>query len=101
MNLLEVGRSIDSNQFSMVDDRQTIAESLGLFEIVSGDQDGLALLTQREDIVPNCPPGLHIDAQGRLVQVNQLRIVQQGASQGETTLHSARERTQVHNPSSR
>src|SRR5579871_5373113 len=64
------------DDFAVIDDHQAIAEAFGFFHVVGGVQKRLAALLQRFEIVENGIAALGIDADSRLVEQQQLRIVQ-------------------------
>src|SRR5436309_322004 len=80
-------RSIDRDESAVVDDREAVAERLGLLKIVGRDQRRLPLRFERKNIVPDGTARLNIHAQGRLIQVDELRIVQEGACERQPPLH--------------
>src|SRR5258706_443829 len=51
----------------------------------------MALLTLREQIVPDGPARLHIHTQGGLIKVQQPWVVEQRPADGQPPLHTARE----------
>ena len=63
--------------------------TLGLVHIVRTDQNGDAARGQSVQLVPEVTPRLGIDARRRLVQQQELRLVQQARRERETLLPAA------------
>ena len=87
----ELARGSESNPLPVVHDGHTVAEPLGFFHIVGGEQNGSTCGLQSFYQAPELPPRLRIEAGGRLVQEEQLRVAHQRAGQGEPLLLSSRE----------
>ncbi len=79
----------------MIDDDQPVAQPLGFFHVVRRVNQRLAALLQRLQIVEDGVAALRVDAHGRLVEQQDLRIVQQGGGQVEPPLHAAAERAHL------
>ena len=62
----------------MVHDRDPVAQDLGLLHVVGRQQDGPALRLGAPDEVPERPPRGRIQAGRRLVEEDDLRIVDEG-----------------------
>ena len=67
------------------------AQRLGLFQVVRGQQHGVALLVELGDKLPQRLAQLHIDPGGGLVQHDHRRLVDQGLGHHHAPLHAARE----------
>src|ERR1700675_2670625 len=80
------------NHLPVIDDHDAVAEALGLFHIVGGVDEGFAAFLQRLEIVEDGIAALRIDADGRLIEQKNLRIVKQGRCQIQTPLHASAER---------
>ena len=74
-----------------VDDRDPVAKLLGLLHVVRGEYGGASLATAIADDLPHLPPRVGIEAGGRLVEKQQLRIAHQGHGHGQPLLLPARE----------
>ncbi len=61
----------------MVHHGYPVAERLGLLHVVRGEQDGLALVVQQPEDVPEVHPGLRVEPGGRLVEEQHLGPVHQ------------------------
>lgn len=59
----------------MIHDRDAVAEGVGLVQVVGGDEDRHAVRAQPADLVPHVRPTLRVQAGGRLVQEDDLRLV--------------------------
>ena len=66
--------------------------ALGLVHVMGGDQHGEARRRQTMDLVPEFAPRLRIDACGRLVEQQQLRLVHDAGGKRESLLPAARKR---------
>ena len=86
---LKAARRVERDDAARVDDGDAVAQPFGFFDVVRGEQNGalfpLQFLEENMDLRPN----LGIEAGGRLVQKNELRIVQQRQSQRQPLLLSA------------
>jgi hypothetical protein len=74
-----------------VDDADAVAEPLGLLHVVRRVEHGHALRRQRLDRLEDRVARLGVDADGRLVEDQQLRVVQQADADVEPALHAAGE----------
>ena len=72
-----------------VGDIGDLVTALGLVHVVGGDQHGEAIGRERMDLVPEIAPRLGIDAGGRLVQQQQLRIGQRAGAERQPLLPAA------------
>ena len=73
----------------MVDDGDAVAEALGFFNIVGGQQDGFLFATQFFDDVVNFAANLRVEAGRGFVEKHDFRIVDQRHGQGEALLLAA------------
>src|ERR1700676_4631103 len=90
--LVQSLQRVIGNHLPVIDDHNAVAEALGLFHIVRGIDKGLAALLQRLEIVEDGIAALRIDADCRLIEQKNLRIVKQGGRQIQTPLHASAER---------
>ena len=65
--------------------------ALGLVHVMGGDQHGDALGGELVDLVPELAPRLGIDAGGRLVEQQQLRLRQDAGAERQPLLPAARQ----------
>ncbi len=77
--LLEGGGGVLDEDLAVVDDGDAVAELVGLFHVVGGEDDGDALLAEAADGVPHGDAGLGIEAGGGLVEEEDLGAVGDGA----------------------
>jgi hypothetical protein len=75
---------------SVVDNGQPVAKFLGFFQVVGGVQNRASAGDDVPHHVEDVPPRLGIDSHGRLVQQDQLGVMNQTQGQVETPLHPAR-----------
>ena len=73
----------------MIDDRDTIAQTLGFLHIVRGQDDRSPFRLELGDEVPELATRLRIESGGRLVEKQQLRIPDERAGDGEPLLLAA------------
>src|SRR6185436_9394224 len=73
----------------MIDDRDTIAQTLGFLHVVRGQNDRSPFRLELGDEVPELATRLRIESGGRLVEKQQLRIPDERAGDGEPLLLSA------------
>ena len=69
-----------------------LVTALGLVHVVGRDQHGQPIGRERVDLAPELAPRLRIDAGGRLVEQQQLRVRQGAGAEREPLLPAARER---------
>ena len=69
-----------------------LVAALGLVHVMGGDEHGDALRGQRVDLVPEGAPRLGVDARGRLVEQQQLRLVQHAGRKRQALLPAAGQR---------
>ena len=74
-----------------VGDIGDLVAALGLVHVVGRDQHGQPFGGERMDLVPEIAPRLGIDAGGRLVQQQQLRIGQRAGAERQPLLPAAGE----------
>ena len=87
----QVLRCLTRQQRAVVDDRDAIADGLGLLHRMGGQEDAPALLSDVLDPTPELTTGLRIETSRRLVEQQQRRIVNDRDVQREALLLSARE----------
>jgi hypothetical protein len=73
----------------VVDDREVPAQCVGLFHVVSGEQDGAAFLVVLADNFPQQEPRLWIQACARFVEKQDRRVVHHGARDRNALHHAA------------
>ena len=80
---------VASQHAAAIDDRHALANRLDLFHVMAGVDGRHALGAQRANAIEQVGPRLGIDADGRLVEDQQPRPMQQGHSEIEPPFHSA------------
>lgn len=75
----------------LVHDDQSIAELLGLIHVMGGEDQGHALALEPEEPIPQDVPRLRVQPGGRLIEQQQLGVVDQAAGNDEATLHPSGE----------
>ncbi len=73
----------------MVDDREAVAQGVGLVEVVGREEDGGAGRAQAPDLVPHAGAGLGVEAGGGLVEEQQARAVDHADGDVEAAAHAA------------
>ena len=86
----EAGGGIESDQATLVNDADAVAERIGLEHVMGGEQDGLALGLEVADDLAELASADGIETDGRLVQEKDFGVVQEGAGDVEALLHAAR-----------
>ena len=77
------------HDLAAVDDRDLIAELLGFFQIVGGQDDRYTQLVQTGDVLPELAAQLDVDAGGGLIQDQNRRLMDHGLGHHQTPLHAA------------
>ena len=72
----------------LVDDADAVAHALGNFQDVRGEEDGGAAFGHLAQDILDQPGGLGVQPDGRLIQYQHFRIVDQGGSQSSFLLHA-------------
>ena len=75
---LELGRGAGHQHLAMIDDGHAVAQTIGLFHVVGGEQDRDALGPEAADQLPQRESTLRIQAGGWLVQKEHRRPVGDG-----------------------
>ena len=79
------------HQQDAVGDVRNLMTALGLVHVVGRDQHGQAFGRERMDLVPELAPRLGVDAGGRLVEQQKLRVGQRAGAEREPLLPAARQ----------
>ena len=88
----QLARAAFGNLAAMVDDDQGVAQALRLIHEMRGEEQRLAGRLELLQAFPDQMAGLRVEAGGRLVEKNDVGIVDQGPGQGQATLHTAGQR---------
>src|SRR6185312_2010647 len=73
----------------MIDDGEPLAQSIGLFHVVRGEQNGAPLLVVLANDFPKQEPRLWIEAHAGLVKKEHLRVVHHRACNGDALHHAS------------
>ena len=89
---LQLQRRIQRHEFAVVDDGDAVAELVGLVHVMGGDQDGqVALALEAREHLPHGDARDRVEAGGRLVEKEDLRLVHQAARDFQPAPHAAGE----------
>ena len=91
VGVLELGGRAEGQHLAVVDDGEAVAELVGLFHVVGGEQDGLAVAVQLAEDLPQGDAALGIEAGGGLVEEQDRRVVHHGPGHHEALGHAARQ----------
>ena len=89
--LLNLARRADGDDAAFIHDGHAVAELFGLFDVVGGQQDGALLAAQVLHQFVDFEARLRIEAGGRLVEEEHLRIVEQRQRQRQALFLAAGE----------
>ena len=87
--VLELLRRALAHDHAAVDDRQAIAQLVGLLEVLRGEEDGRALLVDALHLVPDGQAAGGVQAGGGLVEEQHLGPVHERAREVQPALHAA------------
>ncbi len=85
---LQVVRGVEGDDLPVVDDGHAVREEVGLLHIVRGQKDGPPLALELQDELAEVPRGLRVEAGRGLIEDEHLRVVQEGAGEGDAPLHA-------------
>ena len=83
---------VESQDPAVVHDGQTVTELIGLFHVVRGEKDRLAVAVQLAQDLPQRDATLGVEACRRFVQEQDVRPVQDRPGHHQTLGHPARQR---------
>src|SRR5215204_3452286 len=83
-------RSFGDDQTPFHDD-EPVTQPRGLLHVMGGEDEGLALFRQLAQPVPDEVAGLRVEPRSRLVEDDDLGVVEQGPGDEQAPLHPARE----------
>jgi hypothetical protein len=89
------GGAVQRDHLAGLEHRDAVAQRLGLFQVVRGQQHRVALAVQARDELPQGLAQLHVHAGGGLVQHDHRRAVHQRLRHQHAPLHAARELAHV------
>src|SRR3989338_3266010 len=76
---------------ALVDDGNVLGETLRLLQVMRGEEYRNATLGEAREVVPHAPTQLHINTGSRLVQDEELRLMDKRTRDHQPALHPARE----------
>jgi hypothetical protein len=76
---------------AVIDDGQALAQPIGLFHVMSGQQNGPSRMVVFANDLPQENPGLRIEPGARFVEKQDLWIVHHGAGNGKPLHHASGE----------
>ena len=79
----QFGRRPELQDLAVVHDRHPVAQRLRLVHVVGGEHHRLAAFVDGPQHIPQVAPGLRVQRRGRLVQEDDLRVVDQRARDGQ------------------
>ena len=88
---LRLIRGVEREQPPVVDDRHPLAELVGLFHVVRGEHDRLAVGVELADDVPQREAALRVEARGRLVEEQHVGLVHDRPRHHQPLRHAAGE----------
>ena len=86
--LSAAGRALAHDQ-AVVDDRDAVAELVGLLEVLRREEDRRALAVDPAQLLPDRQPAGRVEAGGRLVEEQDLGLVHERRREVEPALHAA------------
>ena len=90
--LHQPGLVLDQDDLALVDDADAVGHLLGFFDVMRGQDDGDAGGLQRAHHFPHALAQFDVDARGRLVEKQDLRLVRQRFRDHHPALHAAGQR---------
>src|SRR5665647_1721818 len=85
------GDGVEGDDAAVVDDRDPVAEPLGLLHEVRGEHDGRAAVADLPDDVPDRQAGLRVQPGGQLVEEDELGVIDQRKGDEHALALAARE----------
>ena len=80
------------HDLALVDHPDAVGHFLGLFDVVSGEDNGDALFAQATNHRPHVAPQFHVNAGGRFVEEQNSRFVSERLGDQNAPLHAAGQR---------
>ena len=71
---LDLGGCAFADDAAFVDDDDAVGERVGLFEVVGGEEDGLAAGGEGADLLPEGAAGFDVEADGGLVEEDEIGV---------------------------
>ena len=86
------GFLLDQDQLAAIDHADAVGHLLGFLDVMRGEDDGDARLTHRPHQAPHVLPQLDVDAGGRLIEEQDLRLMRERLGDHDAALHAAGQR---------
>jgi hypothetical protein len=93
--LQQFAGAVQRDHAALLEHRDAVAQRLGFFQVVGGQQHGAALLVELGDELPQRLAQLDVDTGGGLVEHDHRRLVHQRLRHQHAALHAARELAHV------
>ena len=87
----DLGGRAFADHAALVDDDDAVGERVGLFEVVRGEQDGLAAGGSDADLRPHAAAGFDVEADGGLVEEDEVGVAGEGEGEEDALLLAAGE----------
>jgi hypothetical protein len=88
---LDLGWGAFADDATFVDDNDAVGEGVGLFEIVSGEENGLALSREGAYLMPESAAGFDVQANGGFVEKDEIGVATEGEGEEDALLLAAAE----------
>ena len=88
---LQLGRGAEGEHLAVVEDRDPLAERVGLLHVVGGQEDRQPVAVEIAEDAPEVVAGLGVEPRGRLVEEEHLRPVRERAGDHQALGEPARE----------
>src|SRR5579883_366848 len=88
---LNLPRRSHRDDFSLIDDRDAVAQAFGFFDVMGCEKNGPLRLPQLADQAMDFKPYLRVESRGRLIEKNHLRIVHHRERESDALLLPARQ----------
>ena len=85
----QFGLVFDQDDLAVIDDADAVGHFFGFFDVVGGENDGDPGCAQRAHQLPHLLAQFDIDARGRLVEKQNLRLVRQRLGDHQPAFHAA------------
>src|SRR6187551_2740824 len=86
---LKLARRADGDDDAVVDDGDAIAKAFGFLDVMGGHEDGALFRAKLLDQVANLEAYLRVEAGGRFVEEEELRVVDEGKGESDALFLAA------------
>ena len=91
LDALDLGGGAFADDAAFVDDDDAVGEGVGLFEVVGGEEDGFAAGGEGADLLPEAAAGFDVEADGGLVEEDEVGVAAEGEGEEDALLLAAAE----------